>query len=199
VSCELRQRVTPDVSARLCYLSSMSDSSGVAAARATSSVGWKLVLMGALLPTIVGMGGWLTGFVYSIVLAPEGNWRVLLWQYGFRFADVASASPEVAAVFRSSMQMGWANIHNAGLLMASLAFFGIRRGQSWAWMTCAYGIAWGGINDAVATVNLYRATGGGVPPLPIVALALAFSGLWLTRDCVRRERVRLAAPAFVAE
>ena len=47
--------------------------------------------MGALLPTIVGMGGWLTGFVHSIILAPEGDWHVLFWRYGFRLAGVAAA------------------------------------------------------------------------------------------------------------
>jgi hypothetical protein len=83
------------------------------------------------------------------------------------------------------MQMGWANIHNAGLLMASLAYFGVRRGHAWAWVACAYGITWGGINDAAATVALYRQTGGGVPPLPILAVGLAFTGLWLTRNCLR--------------
>jgi hypothetical protein len=165
----------------------MSDSNGVPTVHAASPIGWKLVLAGALLPAVVGMGGWLTGFIHSIILAPEGNWHVLIWRYGFRFADVAAANPETAAVFRSSMQMGWANIHNAGLLMASLAFFGIRRGQAWAWVTCAYGMGWGGINDALATVKLFRATGGGVPPLPVLALALVFSGLWLTRDCLRSE------------
>jgi hypothetical protein len=55
-------------------------------------------------------------------------------------------------------------------------------------VACAYGMTWGGINDAAATVDLYRQTGGGIPPLPILAVGLAFTGLWLTRGCLGKRQ-----------
>jgi hypothetical protein len=140
------------------------------------------------MPAVVGMAGYLTGFLQSTIIVPQGNWHALGWSYDFRFAELLTHNQAAGAAFRASMQMGWANIHNAGLLMALLAYFGVRRGHAWAWVACAYGIAWGGINDAVATVGLYRETGGGVPPLPILSICLAFTGLWLTRDCLGKRQ-----------
>ena len=144
------------------------------------------------MPAVVGMGGYLTGFLQSTIIMPQGHWHVLGWSYDFRFAELARHNQVAGAVFRTSMQMGWANIHNAGLLMASLAYFGVRRGHAWAWVACAYGMTWGGINDAAATVELYRQTGGGIPPLPILAVGLAFTGLWLTRDCLGKRKASKA-------
>lgn len=150
-------------------------------------VGWRLVLIGTLLPTVVGMAGYLTGFVLSILVAPERDWRALVWPYDFRFTELLTYNSELAAVLRASMQMGWANIHTSGVLMASLGYFGIRRGQAWAWVACAYGITWAGVNDAVATINLYQATGGGVPPVPVLSVTFTLIGLWMTRDCLRKD------------
>jgi hypothetical protein len=134
------------------------------------------------------MTGYLTGFILSVLVAPERNWQALIWSYDFRFSELLTHNAELAAVFRASMQMGWANIHSSGVLMASLGYFGIRQGQAWAWVACAYGITWAGVNDAIATLNLYRETGGGVPPLPVLAVTLSLIGLWLTRGCLRRKR-----------
>jgi hypothetical protein len=150
-------------------------------------IGWRLVVIGTLLPAVVGITGYLTGFILSILVAPERDWHILIWSYDLRFTELLTHNTALAAVFRASMQMGWANIHSSGVLMASLGYFGIRHGHAWAWVACAYGITWAGGNDAVATVNLYQTTGGGVPPLPILAVTFTLIGLWLTRDCLRKE------------
>jgi hypothetical protein len=152
-------------------------------------VGWRLIVVGTLMPAVVGMTGYLTGFILSTLVAPERNWQALIWSYDFRFAELLTHNTDLAAAFQASMQMGWANIHSSGVLMAALGYFGIRHGQGWAWVACAYGITWAGGNDALATLKLYQQTDGGVPPLPVVAVALTFVGLWMTRGCLRNARL----------
>jgi hypothetical protein len=146
-------------------------------------LGWKLCLVASLFPSMVGLLAYLTSFLLSIRLAPDQAWRFITIPFGFRFDDVARFDRDLAAVFRSMVHIGMTNVHNAGVLLAVLTVCGIRAGHRWAWLACLYGFAWGGINDSIAAIDLYRSSGILIP-LPILSATIGLIGLWLSRDSV---------------
>ena len=68
-----------------------------------------------------------------------------------------------------------------GATISSLAYFGLRQGQRWAWYFLLAILCWGAGNDTVAAVYLYQ-KGVMIIPTPLFVDLLGLTGLFFSRD-----------------
>ena len=84
-------------------------------------LGWKLCFPGGLIPVFVGLVGWFTGYLYSLIRVPEGNW-LFAWRFQeFQFADLVAADRPLAGMLLANVHGCWSNVHTVGVMLAGLA------------------------------------------------------------------------------
>jgi hypothetical protein len=139
--------------------------------------GRRLIILAGLMP----FGNGLALLVLSYQSSTAGfqePWISVMGQHGFRAVDIATWNREVWAVWKLSLHMCGANVAMSGASILTVAFFGLRDGQRWAWYLLLALFLWHGGNDIAALVAYRLETGNGIP-IAILPTTLGIVGLIL--------------------
>lgn len=142
-------------------------------------IGSLIVLMGGLVPFLVASILFIA-YVWSET-HPDQPWlsgQVLPHPESYTLNDIRKFNPEVATDFVTAQHIELVNVMNSGVVVAVLAWFGLRRYQRWSWYTLLFTALWPGLNDAAAVLAAHE------PPAPVVGAVIVLFGLWLAHGPV---------------
>jgi len=167
-------------------------SSAHASRRAASGFtsGWRLCAAGSAFPMLVGLMTYMLAFVGKVVLRPDSPYAFVPGKpMAFTHAELGA---DVSAVFFMLNGACWANVHVQGLLGIVIAYFGLRRGERWAWWALLYVYAVAGGTDIAGCVHVLAGPSTINSPMlvaPVLAFSLGLAGLWRSRDALASSKV----------
>jgi hypothetical protein len=154
--------------------------------------GWRFCFVAGLIPFSVGLMGYITAFVMSILIWPEEPVRVLWKTCSFSQSSLYDFDPEAAAFLGVATLCFWQLLVVWGGMVMTLSYFAIRTGQRWAWYFILFAVLWGAGNDTIAALYLHFSRVISIPT-PLFVDALGLLGLFLSRDILRSVEPRPGA------
>jgi len=147
----------------------------------THHQGWKFCFVAGLIPFSLGWYGYITGFVLSTVIFPDQPFHLLWKTTSASLAEVSQFNREVAVFLGVSTLCFWQLLIVFGTTISTVSYFGIRRGEAWAWYFLLVILLWGAGNDTLAAVYLYT-NDAIVIPTPLFVDFLGLLGIYFSRN-----------------
>lgn len=139
--------------------------------------GWRLTFLTGLLPFLVALAMYVLFFLS--LNNPSEPWRASGFAtVQFSLDDIRACNEGIADLFVLSQNIQFANVMNTGFLILVISFFGLRRGERWAWWTLLIVLLWVGLNDSMALVR------DGQTPISLIGIAVGLFGLGLARPVI---------------
>jgi hypothetical protein len=145
-------------------------------------LGERLILLAGLVPFFAGVSGYVLG--HASLARSEGEWMSAVGPLGFTFAEIERASAALSAYFQLASSVGSVNVTAAAGYVWIVCWFGLRKGEKWAWYALLFSLIWVGGNDAAAAIRYTLETGIPFMLAPISFCVLMIAGLGLTRRAV---------------
>jgi len=149
---------------------------------------WKLVFLAGIIPCCIGIGGYLTTFIGSVLLYRDDKFRVLWQTLPWSINELEEMDVAASIFFSVAAVCFWQLLIIFGILIASLSYFGIRNGLRWCWYLCLIGLVWGAGNDTAASILLYTSGAMNIPS-PIFVDIFGIIGLWRCRDILTQHKI----------
>jgi len=146
-------------------------------------VGWIIIFFCGFFAALNGLISY--GSSLLSILDHARPWKTGAGMTTLALQQLTQWSPELGPYWVLVNMVAWVNLTFTGIILASAAWFGVRKGHKLGWW-CAFLVwAWVGLNDSVSVISVYRMTGNFIPTAPIPS-TLGAIGLILTYPAVFR-------------
>ena len=150
----------------------------------THKQGWKVCYVAGLIPLTIGLYGYTTAFVLSTLIHTSDPFRVLWQTTSFSMDSLSGFDAQAGVLLGVATLCFWQLLIVFGTMVCTLSYFGVQRGQKWAWWFLLFALLWAAGHDIAAAIYLYARDVMTIPTPAVVEL-LGLTGLVLSRDILK--------------